>query len=179
MKTNLSLFLLTIYALVFVIESYRISQLFERKISVSKCSSFTQSFIKIKQHDQTYSLHFKKVDDSNENDKNADSPSLFERIKRFLPWNRRVQIDKSYAEAMPSTGMRYHLRLLNPKDTNQRHIITRILRYFPDITWETAESIVAQAINDDAALLRVMNSKVLIKLINYYLPSISVSIITI
>ena len=136
------------YALLSVVNSYH----------VSKYSSSVTKSKQQRQERQQFELHFKKKDDSSNG--NEDAPSLLQRIKRFLPWNRRVEIDKTYAETVSSTGMRYHLRLLNPKDINQRHIITRIQRYFPDITWETAENIVAQAINEDAALLRVLNSKV-------------------
>ena len=105
-------------------------------------------------------LSFKKTDDSN-NSESSQGSSFLEKIKRFLPWNRRVTLQKTYEEVETSSGMRYHIRLLDPKDLKfKRHIVTRILRYFPDITWETAESIVNQANNEGAALLRVLNSKV-------------------
>ena len=43
---------------------------------------------------------------------------------------------------------------------NRRHVITRILRYFPDIKWETAADIVDTAVFDGKALVRVLNSLV-------------------
>ena len=61
--------------------------------------------------------------------------SIFGALKRFLPWVQRAKLDKSYAEPAPSTGMRYQFRLLKP-DINadlsfRRHVVTRIIRYFP------------------------------------------------
>jgi hypothetical protein len=42
---------------------------------------------------------------------------------------------------------------------NRRHVITRLTRYFPDLTFETASDIVDTALINDIALVRVTNSK--------------------
>ena len=51
------------------------------------------------------------------------------------------------------------IRLLQPKTSDRRHIITRIQRFFPDIVWETAEDIVDTALVNGIALIRVVNSR--------------------
>jgi ATP-dependent Clp protease adapter protein ClpS len=129
-------------------ESYNLPNLSRHQISTDR---------KVSKH------YFKKADSNNNSPNDGEKESFFQKIKRFLPWNQRVKVQKTYDEVAPSTGMRYHLRLLNPKDMRlKRHITTRVLRYFPDITWETAESLVVTANNEGAALLRVLNSQVLL-----------------
>lgn len=39
-------------------------------------------------------------------------------------------------------------------------VITRLMRYFPDLTWETANDIVETAFVNDVALVRIVNSVV-------------------
>lgn len=41
----------------------------------------------------------------------------------------------------------------------KRHIITRIMRYLPDISYQTAEAMVDEALLNSVALVRVLNSK--------------------
>ncbi len=104
---------------------------------------------------KTTFLTFKKTENSeNEN------ISFFEGLKRFLPWISRAKLEKSYAQPLPSTGMRYHFRLIKPDEMLRRHVITRIIRYFPDITWETAGDIVSKAMEDGVSIIRIMNSQV-------------------
>ena len=49
---------------------------------------------------------------------------------------------------------------MNGKLADRRHIITRLRRYLPDLSWETAEQIVDTSIEEEIALVRVFNSKV-------------------
>lgn len=79
---------------------------------------------------------------------------------RFLPRVVRAKIKKSYAVPEPDSSLRWHLRLLPPPDRSlKRHTITRLLRFLPDLKWETAEAIVDTAILKERALVRVYNSK--------------------
>ena len=101
-------------------------------LCLSQYSCYLTSF-KTSEHVHTSSttkLNFKEPQ-SNEGN------SIFGALKRFLPWVQRAKLDKSYAEPVPSTGMRYQFRLLKP-DINadlsfRRHVVTRIIRYFPGI----------------------------------------------
>jgi len=63
-------------------------------------------------------------------------------------------------EPQTSTGMRYELRLVRDRETsvaNRRHITTRLLRYFPDLSWQTATVIVDTCLDQDKSLVRVFN----------------------
>ena len=107
-------------------------------------------------------LYFKKADDNNKD--SSSSGGFLQGLKRFLPWTSKSVLQETYDTPKTDTGMRYHLRLRKPElaidDTYKRHVITRIIRYFPDIVWETAEGIVKSSLEDEVALLRVLNSKV-------------------
>jgi hypothetical protein len=61
---------------------------------------------------------------------------------------------------LPDIGNRFQVRLVKVGVGIKRHIITRLIRYFPDLTWTTAESIVSKAYEDGSALVRVLNNKV-------------------
>lgn len=86
--------------------------------------------------------------------------SAWKGIKRFLPGVTRAKIDQTYETPEYESGNRYSIRLLQPDKKFKRHTITRIRRYLPDIEWETAESIVDDAIINGISLIRVVNSLV-------------------
>ena len=105
-----------------------------------------------------FTIKFKDGEDS---DKSSDQkPSFLENLKRYLPWTSQAKVEKSYNTPLPSSRMRFHFRLRNPDVNFKRHIVTRIIRYFPDISWETAEDIVARAEEEGASLIRVLSSEV-------------------
>ena len=72
--------------------------------------------------------------------------------------NSLYKFIKSYDTPMTSPGGRYHLRLLNPLMRDKRHIITRLMRFIPDLSYETAEEIFEEALVRGTALVRVLNS---------------------
>ena len=74
----------------------------------------------------------------------------------FSSWKARLA--SLFQEPSPDTGNRYHIRIKDVKSVPQRHVITRLLRYFPDLTWETAEDIVETCLVNDIALVRIVNS---------------------
>jgi hypothetical protein len=102
-------------------------------------------------------IQFKK--NSEETDKNIFN-SIWHGIKRFLPFTSKANFEESYQIPVPELGYRYELRLVEAEAINKRHIITRILRYFKGINWNTAEDIVGTAIDNGVALVRVVNSRV-------------------
>eukprot|EP00596_Hydrurales_sp_CCMP1899_P011079 CAMPEP_0119042664 /NCGR_PEP_ID=MMETSP1177-20130426/16066_1 /TAXON_ID=2985 /ORGANISM="Ochromonas sp, Strain CCMP1899" /LENGTH=135 /DNA_ID=CAMNT_0007009613 /DNA_START=233 /DNA_END=640 /DNA_ORIENTATION=+ len=59
---------------------------------------------------------------------------------------------------LPDTGNRYHIRIKALNGIQERHVITRLMRYFPDLTWETASDIVETAFVNEIALVRVVNN---------------------
>ena len=66
---------------------------------------------------------------------------------------------KSYESPATSAGGRYQLRLLSPVMRDKRHIITRIMRFIPDLSYETAEEIFEEAMLREMALIRVLSSR--------------------
>lgn len=66
----------------------------------------------------------------------------------------------TYKSPQQDSGNRYEVRLINASRVKKRHIITRLRRYLPDLSWETAEWIVEIAVEEGAALVRVLNNKV-------------------
>jgi hypothetical protein len=72
---------------------------------------------------------------------------------------RRGRTKADFEEAAPDSTMRYQLRLLKPRtDTSKRHVITRLLRYFDDMTWETAQEIVNTSIREGVSVIRYEGS---------------------
>ena len=69
---------------------------------------------------------------------------------------------ESSSESQPDSSSRYHLRLRNVDSAHRRHTTTRLVRYLPDLVFETAQEIVDQAIQSDSgkSLIRCFNSKV-------------------
>jgi hypothetical protein len=86
--------------------------------------------------------------------------SVWKGIKRFLPNTSKARIVETYKEPLSDAGNRYHVRLVDASVSSKRHIITRLRRYLPDLSWASAESIVDAAIDEGASLIRVLNSKV-------------------
>jgi hypothetical protein len=82
---------------------------------------------------------------------------FFEGLKRFLPW----KTEESSQNPLPTTGMKYQLRLKEVDRGLRRHTITRIIRFFPDVSWETADSMVVESSKNGVALIRMLNSKVI------------------
>lgn len=125
---------------------------------ISVTYSFLQSNSNAKSA-KIFTVNFQRQDESTKG--NVGDSSFLEGLKRFLPWTAKAKLEKSYAEPQIDTGMRYHFRIKKPDINFRRHVITRILRYFPDITWETAERMVQKSIDEGAVLVRVLNSQVL------------------
>lgn len=90
----------------------------------------------------------------------GDKESFWGMFSRFLSPPTRAKIAKSYDMAAPDNRMRYHLRLRDQARVSDapRHVITRITRYFPDISYDFAKQIVARAREEGVALVRVFSS---------------------
>lgn len=74
---------------------------------------------------------------------------------------------ETYKTPQTDPGNRYHIRLVGINATNKRHTITRLRRFLPDLSWQTAEDMVNTAIQEGSALVRVLNSKVSYSIILY------------
>ena len=98
---------------------------------------------------------FKKPDTNKSGDNSENSPQGW---TRFIPGVIRNRLLRRAPEPEMDSSSRYHLRLAKPEERDKRHTITRIMRYLPDLTWETAEGIVDTAIDNDLALVRAYNS---------------------
>ena len=94
---------------------------------------------------QSGARYFKKASDDN---------------KGSAPWwsSWKSRLANLFAEPSTDSGNRYHIRIKNLQNLPKRHVTTRLMRYFPDLTWETAEDIVETALVNEIALVRVMNS---------------------
>ena len=72
------------------------------------------------------------------------------------------------------------LRLIQPKNNDRRHCITRLTRFLPDLTYETAVDIVDLALVEGISLVRVFNSikeaEYLAKMLRVADPPINVQI---
>lgn len=90
----------------------------------------------------------------------SDKESFWGVFSRFLSPPTRAKIAKSYDVVAPDDRMRFHLRLRDQARVSDapRHVITRITRYFPDISYDFAKQIVARAREEGAALVRVFSS---------------------
>eukprot|EP00601_Ochromonadales_sp_CCMP2298_P008343 CAMPEP_0173209344 /NCGR_PEP_ID=MMETSP1141-20130122/23044_1 /TAXON_ID=483371 /ORGANISM="non described non described, Strain CCMP2298" /LENGTH=100 /DNA_ID=CAMNT_0014135945 /DNA_START=221 /DNA_END=523 /DNA_ORIENTATION=- len=66
---------------------------------------------------------------------------------------------ETYNVPKPDPGNRYYIRLLEPAEKEKRHVITRLMRYLPDMSWDTAEGVVQTAIEEGISLVRVVNSQ--------------------
>ena len=93
------------------------------------------------------------------------APATRDMKLQFNPKNMIPGIKKNanaQVEAMPEPDFsnRFQLRLIKTSSTgtNKRHIITRLVRYFPDMVWETAAGIVDSTLLDDMATIRFLNS---------------------
>mmetsp|Transcript_30346 Transcript_30346/g.41579 ORF Transcript_30346/g.41579 Transcript_30346/m.41579 type:complete len:187 (-) Transcript_30346:246-806(-) len=132
-------------------------------LTKSKCLKSSVAVLnesKFEKSQSLTSLHFKrKTDDDNESERQQSiAETVWKGISRFVPGITRAKIEKSYEIPQVEGGYRYHIRLANTNANNRRHVITRILRYFTDIKWETAADIVDTSIVDGKALIRVLNS---------------------
>jgi hypothetical protein len=101
----------------------------------------------------TTGIHFKK-----ENNPGISEPSSNGWLK-FIPAVIKARFEKSYATPVADTGNRFHLRLVDPASRDRRHIITRIMRYIPDLSYSSTEDIVDEALNNKRSLIRVVNSR--------------------
>ena len=106
------------------------------------------------------SLYFKpKGDDGPDATNNEEGEGgVWRSIKRFLPGVVRARLEKNYAAPVEETGMRFRVVLLSPRRQLRRHAVTRLTRWLPDLTFESAADIVDTAIRDERALVRVFNS---------------------
>jgi hypothetical protein len=102
-----------------------------------------------------------KVGD-NDNDNNENSEGLWQGIKRFLPNIVRAKLENKRDEMQTDTSLRYQIRLRDTDLNHRRHIISRICKYFPDISWPYAEDIFETAQNnpEGMALIRRMGNLV-------------------
>lgn len=115
-------------------------------------------------------LNFQKQENDNNN-----KPSMWQSVKGFF----RSKFLKSNIPKTDPSSNRYHLRLIHsPFSGNisnvssliqvqmmislfigsRRHEVTRILRYLPDITWDTADDIVMNSRREGKSLVRVFGS---------------------
>eukprot|EP01039_Chlorochromonas_danica_P008803 gene8803-9707_t len=104
-------------------------------------------------------LHFKRGEgDESKDGKKPSDGGMWQKIKRFLPGVKQAKLEKSFAAPKADSGNRYHIRLVDPEVLNKRHITTRLLRYFPDLSWGTASEIVEKGLENGVALVRVVES---------------------
>jgi hypothetical protein len=106
-------------------------------------------------------LSFKKKKDKGEGggDGGDQGEGFFGRLKSYIPGLRRSQSRKT-DETAPELGYRFEIRLRGRENgSDRRHIITRIMRFFPDIKWETACDIVDGAFQNEVSVVRILNSK--------------------
>lgn len=111
-----------------------------------------------------------REDEGNNDDVNSNVEAgggFWGNLKRFLPLVTQAKLDKSFAKEVPDGGNRYHVRLINPDPQLKRHTITRITRFFPDISWQRAEQIYNKANSDGTALIQIMTSQVIDLRSNY------------
>ena len=103
-------------------------------------------------------LWFKKPEGNGGGDE-TDGGGFFNNLKSYIPGLRRFSRQNA-KETAPSAGYRYELRLTKNNNTgDKRHIITRIMRFLPDIQWETACDIYDTAFQNGRAIVRVLNSE--------------------
>lgn len=128
---------------------------------------------------------FKKKDDDNDNNGNDDGSNDggkkgWSKLLQFLPTFRRAQFEKSYDSPQTDSSQRYMVRLLQAKSNQRRHVITRLLRFCPDLVFETAADIVDTALVDGISLVRVFNSerdaKYLVEMLKKADPPISAEV---
>lgn len=126
-------------------------------ISVWKCKAYlNQQSMK-----REMCRNFKpEKDGSGDGESEQKQTGFWSGLKRFLPFTSRATLKETYQLPLPDPGMRYHVRLLKPDESLRRHTITRILRFFPDIQWQTAEVLVDIALKKGVSLIRVTNDKV-------------------
>ncbi len=130
---------------------------------LSSASSFLLYRINI-QRTSVNSLYFQKKNNNNNGDntdKDRESGGFFKGIKRFMPAIVRNRLEKDVTSETDSSN-RYEVRLVNVSPLDRRHVTTRLLRYLPDLTYETAQDIVDRCIDSDndpkRSLIRVYNS---------------------
>lgn len=85
--------------------------------------------------------------------------SIWKGLKRFLPGVSRSKLKETYDMPSPDAGFRYEVRLVDVTEQFRRHTTTRIRRYIPDLSWDTATTMVEAAIEDGKSLIRVLNSR--------------------
>jgi len=126
-------------------------------LRTTSCAKANQNF-----GESLTSLHFKKKDEGNgggDGKRDGLRKSIWTGIKRFLPDTSRAKMEESYKIPSEDSGNRYHIRLIEASLDTRRHTITRLRRFIPDLSWETAEEMVNIAIDEGVSLIRVLNSK--------------------
>jgi hypothetical protein len=68
---------------------------------------------------------FQREKTDGDGEKHSIIRAAWEGIKRFLPKTSRVTLSENYDSTSPDPGHRYHLRLVDAKIADKRHIITR------------------------------------------------------
>ncbi len=95
------------------------------------------------------------------NQKKGFLTTVWQGLERFLSGGLRARFEKSYATPLTATPrFRYHIRIVRPEKRDKRHIIDRIMRYFPDVSFGGASEIVETGLSEGIALLRVLSNKV-------------------
>ena len=104
-------------------------------------------------------VHFKKTNGNEDEDETRKDDGFFNKLKSYIPGLKRFNRARS-DETAPDAGYRFELRLTRKRNTgDKRHIITRIMRFLPDIQWETACDIYDTAFQNEKAVVRVLNSE--------------------
>ena len=92
---------------------------------------------------------------------------MWKGIQRFLSRTSKSRLPETYKTPQTDPGNRYHIRRVGVNATNKRHTITRLRRFPPDLSWQTAEAMGKIAIQEGTALVRVLNSKASYHIILY------------
>ena len=112
-----------------------------------------------------YELNFQKRDGDGNNSNNKKKSNkggnggFLKGLSRFVPGVVRNRLTKSISPETDA-GNRYHVRLTSVSPIDKRHVTTRLVRFCPDLTYETADDIVSRCIDADnkKSLVRVFNS---------------------
>ena len=105
-------------------------------------------------------LKFQSNSDDRSKNMDENKKSIWESLLKFIPGVSRAKLEKTYSTPAEDFGNRYHIRLMEPEKRFKRHVITRLIRYFPDLSWQTAEDIFETAASEGKALIRVVSSLV-------------------
>jgi hypothetical protein len=97
---------------------------------------------------------------SSSQEEGTNGSGIWGAFQRFVSPFTRAKLLKSFDLPATDDEMHYHLRLKDRVGATDsaRHIITRIMRYFPDIPYDTAKQIVMRTRDEGVALIRVLHT---------------------